>query len=438
MRIVIIGAGPGGLAAAHTLQAHCRPRPEIIILEAGDQAGGLASGFRGSPAWSWPLERYYHHLFTNDLDIIRFTRELGLDSMLEVHDPVTAYFHAGKAYRLDSVRHLLAFPHLAWPAKVRMGLVLAWLRGHPRLPWHRLDTVTAHQWLRTWMGPQAYATLWQSLLEGKFGARYRDISLAWFAARIRKRTPRLGYFRGGFQAWFDAVLDILQTQGVQTSFQTRVENITGKQGSLEIRTSRGTWEAQAVLHTGSPGLLAQMCAQLPDAYVRQVRRETYMGAVVLILALDRSVTDGTYWISIPANAGLPFLALVEHTAMISPVHYGGQHLVYLGAYVDVEHRYLHMDEADLTREFLQGLARINPAIEAASVRGSWLHRTAYAQPVPYPGAGQTRLPLRTPVSGLYLATMSQVWPWDRGTNYAVALGQEAARQMARDLVLASD
>jgi hypothetical protein len=40
--------------------------------------------------------------------------------------------------------------------------------------------------------------------------------------------------------------------------------------------------------------------------------------------------------------------------------------------------------------------------------------------------------LRTPVQGIYWASMSQVYPWDRGTNYAVEIGRRAARKVIED------
>ena len=101
MRIAVIGAGPGGLAAAHCLQSRFSPKPEILVMDGAVQAGGLASGFRGMPDWAWPLERFYHHLFTNDDHIINLTREVGLGDMLEVHAPATAYRFADVNYRLE-------------------------------------------------------------------------------------------------------------------------------------------------------------------------------------------------------------------------------------------------------------------------------------------------------------------------------------------------
>ena len=53
-RVAIVGAGVGGLAAAHDLlRAGC----QVEIYEAEAQAGGLAAGFR-APGWDWSVERY--------------------------------------------------------------------------------------------------------------------------------------------------------------------------------------------------------------------------------------------------------------------------------------------------------------------------------------------------------------------------------------------
>ncbi len=435
MRIAVIGAGPGGLAAAHYLQTRFVTKPEIQIIDGATEAGGLASGFRGSPAWEWPLERFYHHLFTNDDHIINLTKELGLEDLLEVHAPATSYHFAGQNYQLDSARHLIAFPYLSLPDKLRMGITLAYLRWHPRPPWSRYDAVTAETWLQSRMGVRAYEALWQPLLEAKFGGMYHDVALSWFAARIFKRTPQLIYFKGGFQVWADGLLEANRILGASVHLETRISKLTRTTGGWEIWAEGQTWNAEAVIFTGSPRMLCQICRDLPNSFREHVAKEQFMGAVVLTLATDRSLTNGTYWLSIPSNAGLPFLVLVEHTAMISREHYGGQHVYYLGTYVAQGHRYLTMDESELAQEFEAGLRQLAPEFKSNQVLGRWLHRTAYAQPVPVLGFGASRLPVQTPLDGLFLATMSQVWPWDRGTNYAVEIGQRAARLMGAQMQL---
>jgi hypothetical protein len=71
------------------------------------------------------------------------------------------------------------------------------------------------------------------------------------------------------------------------------------------------------------------------------------------------------------------------------------------------------------------------------VRKRWVFRTPYAQPIPFVNHSQNIPPLQTPLKGVFMANMSQVYPWDRGTNYAVQLGREVAALVQQSLT-ASD
>ena len=120
---------------------------------------------------------------------------------------------------------------------------------------------------------------------------------------------------------------------------------------------------------------------------------------------------------------------MEHTNYIDPVHYGDDHLVYLGDYPPPEHEYFHLSKEELLERFLPHLPRFNPDFDPAWVRQSWLFREKYAQPVPLPNQSQRIPDLRTPIPGLFWASMSQVYPWDRGTNYAVELGRTVSAML---------
>jgi protoporphyrinogen oxidase len=272
------------------------------------------------------------------------------------------------------------------------------------------------------------------MLEGKFGPHYREVNLAWFWARIYKRTPRLGYYRGGFQAFVDALATAVRSRGVSVETSTAVQRIEAlPTGGFQVQVAgRESFEADLVLSTVSPGLMQRLAPGLPAEYLSQLKQLKSMGAVVMTVALDRPLTEKIYWINVPKAEGLPFLALVEHTNMIDPVHYAGDHLLYIGDYLDPSHRYFEMDQEELLAEFLPVLSRFNPDFHPDWVTGAWLHRVKYAQPVPTTGYAQMIPDVRTPLPGLYFASMSQVYPWDRGTNYAVEMGRRVARMMQED------
>jgi protoporphyrinogen oxidase len=178
-----------------------------------------------------------------------------------------------------------------------------------------------------------------------------------------------------------------------------------------------------------------MAPELPPDYLGQLLRLKSMGAVVMTLALRQPLMaqTNTYWLNIPATSPdkqeneIPFLALVEHTNYIDKKHYGGDYLIYCGDYVTPDHPYFAMSQAELEKRFVAVLPKFNPAFQPQWVRKSWLFRARYAQPVPLVNHSQHIPDLRTPLTNLYFASMSQVYPWDRGTNYAVEIGRRVAR-----------
>jgi protoporphyrinogen oxidase len=276
--------------------------------------------------------------------------------------------------------------------------------------------------------------LWRPLLVGKFGEdNLNVVNMAWLWARLHARTTRLGTFTGGFQAFMDKLADVVRGQGSDirlNSAVTGIKSLPGGQIRLETASSSETFDA--VISTSSPALMAKLAPDLPADYSASLRALKSMGAVVLVLALDRQLTQ-YYWHSIPKEAGFPFLALVEHTNYMSPEHYGGDHLIYIGDYLDPSHEHFRLSAEELLERFLPSLPRFNPAFDRSWIKQVWLWKTPYAQPVPPVNHSRNIPPIRTPVKGLYFASMSQVYPWDRGTNFAVEIGRKVAGMVKEDL-----
>ena len=105
--------------------------------------------------------------------------------------------------------------------------------------------------------------------------------------------------------------------------------------------------------------------------------------------------------------------------------------MYCGDYLEAGHEYFSLTKEELLERFLPALARFNPQFNPEWVRASWMFRTNYAQPVPPVNHSSAIPELKTPMEGLWFASMSQVYPWDRGTNYAVELGYKVADLMIK-------
>jgi len=254
--------------------------------------------------------------------------------------------------------------------------------------------------------------------------------MAWLWARMHARTTRLGTFEGGFQKFANIFAVKLREQGVELRLGAKVESLKQNQAQIEVRSEKGVEAFDKVLVTTSPNLMAKLCPELPENYLKGLLELKSMGAVVMTLSLKHSISkEGYYWFNVPKEEGYPFLALVEHTNFVSSEHFGGDHIVYAGDYLELGHEYFSMSDEQLLERFIPAFQKFNPEFSRDWVKKIWVNKTNYAQPVPLVNHSKNVPAIQTPIDGLYFASMSQVYPWDRGTNFAVEIGRKAARMM---------
>lgn len=429
MRILIVGAGFTGLTAAHELT---QAGHQVTICEAAPQAGGLASGFQGDPEWQWPLERFYHHVFETDHDIKALVDTIGQSHKLFFQGPRSVQWWKDRTWAVDGPIKVLQLPLMPFLDRVRFGFSIAWLKYMVR-DWKPLERETASTWCRRVMGAKAYQAFIEPLLRGKFGPYAEQVNMAWLWSRFKARSFKLGYYHGGFQALADDLVEHLTAHNVRFHFGCPLTSITHDGNHWYATAAHGeVITSDAVLMTCGPEMLKRLVPALPQHYTAGLSKLHSLGAMVLTLALRQPLTNGDYWINTP-KPEFPMLAIVEHTNFVERSRYNGDTLVYCGDYVPADHAYMQMTTEQIIDTFVPALQKINPQFTRSWIKNAWVHREKYAQPVA-PVNHSSNIPsIRTPLQGLYWASMSHVYPWDRGTNFAVEVGQKAAHQMTSEL-----
>jgi protoporphyrinogen oxidase len=428
VRVAVIGAGVAGLTAGHQLAAAGHA---VDVYERWPGLGGQAATLDVGDGHR--LERYYHHLFTTDRHIAALYAELGLE--LEWRPSSVAMFAHGRSWPFTTPADLLRFGPLPPADRLRMGAAaVALQRIGRRAPFER---VTARAWIERYMGRAAWREVWGPMLRGKFGERADEIAMVWLWSKLRlrrgdgAREERLGYPVGSWEPLLEALRRSIEARGGRVLVDRPAVRIApdlevtfGVPGSFRAGHDPRRFEAAGrerydrVLATVPNDVFARMTA-LPDGSGIE-----YFAALCLLLELDRPF-GSFYWTNV-ADRALPFVGLIEHTNLVPPERYGGRRFLYVANYLPHGHELLELDAAALLERYAGGLRAVNPAFDPSWARRAWAFREPAAQPLVTVGYRDRIPPLRTPVPGLVLANTTQVYPEDRGTNYAVRLGTQAA------------
>ena len=436
MRVGIIGGGVGGLAAGYEF---AKAGHQVELFERAPFLGGLASTF---DVGGGLLERFYHHLFLSDVTIIDLLDELGLKDRLIWEDSKVGYFTHRRIFPFATPMDLLRFSPVGLIDRIRMGLVTLYIQRIKN--WERLEDTTAADFMRKWAGRRNYEEIWEPLLRGKFGRYAEQIAMPWmwskFATRVSSRKgilgrEKLGYIQGSWQLLIDALEQRITDMGgvVRTGVGvSRIETADGRVTGLTITGADGADETRdydVVLAT-VPSFLLPRLVDLPEDYRERVNNIDYEGAIAVIWVMNRSLSP-IYWLNIAA-ADIPFLLALEQTNLVPPSVYGGKHVLYTADYVTPEDSRWRLSDEDLIASYAGHLRSINPDFDLSWVERTYVHREGAAQPIMTTHFSDKIPPNRTPVEGLWLAAMSQIYPEDRGTNYSIRQGQEVARAMMTD------
>jgi protoporphyrinogen oxidase len=427
MHVGIVGAGVTGMSAADEL---ARRGVQCTIYEQGATVGGLAGSFVVGGTY---LEKFYHHLFTSDTAVAALIERLGLGDKLEWL-PTSNSFYANRIYRLSTPFDLLRFSHVSLVDRLRMGLM--YLSTRFVRDWRSLEEITAKGWLTRMAGRSGYEGVWQPVLRSKFGQHADRVAAVWIwnklklrgSSRGKAQEERLGYLRGGFGQAIDAWEAHLRASGVEILLDTAVDEVRIEDGVATGIVANGQYRTfDRVLVTVAPELFLRLAPGLPGAYRTQLQQIDYLANVCLVLSLDRSLSD-TYWLNI-GDPTIPFTGVIEHTNMQRPAAYGGAHLAYISRYLDADDPAYRMSAEELLTAYLPHLSKMFQGFSRDWVVQTWAWRERYTQPVIGLRYSQIKPAFRTPVDRLWLSCMAQVYPQDRGMNYAVVYGRRVVEKM---------
>ncbi len=419
MKTIIIGGGLAGLAAAYKLTG----TGEVLVIEKDAEPGGMASSYHINDYY---IEKYYHHIFTGDKELITLINELGLGQRLEWLRGSTGYYLDGRIYPMNTPLEILK----ALPLMDIIRLTGLVLRAKNIKDRSKYDDITAKDWIIDTAGESVYDNFFLPLLSSKFGDNREKVSAAWLLGRVQIRSnrgtkgERLGYMRGGFYALIEAMEKAVKERGGNI--------IKGTVSRIEVKDSRTAGvvvdgkliDCDSVISTVAPQVLEKML----DTSIPGLSLEiNYQGTACALFGLTERVMDDVYWLNIRGD--VPFGAVIEHTNFIPASDYS-EHLMYVTSYFQNSGSLLWKSgEEEVIELYLAGLEKLFPGFRK-NVKWWRLRRDVETAPVYEIGYGKKLLPYETTIKGLYLAGMfSEANYPERSMNGSIRAGFKCAESI---------
>ena len=423
-KIAIIGAGYTGLAMAKKLIENGF---DVTIFEKENDIGGIAQTVN---LYDKEIEKHYRHIFKSDKYVINLLKELNLLDKLKWIETKMGYYTNNSIYTFGTPISLLKFKPLNYIEKIRFGLSIINIRLIKN--YKNLEKYTAKEWIINNYGKKIYETIWEPLLNSKFGNEKEIISMSWLWGKICLRSSsstlngeKLGYLKGSYGLLTKKIEQYLKERNCKIYTNMLVENVLKKDNMWEINSGKIKEKFDVVVSTVAYPITQNIFHNyLDEEELEKINKLEYTCAKTLVLISKKSLTN-YYWINIGDNT-FPFGGVIEHTNMISKEEYNNKNIIYISNYMYKDQNLYKMQPKELINYYFPFIKKLNKNFKISDIEEVLCYEEDFAQPIIKKEYSEKILNSKLNAKGLYVAGMAQIYPEDRGMNYAIKIGEEVA------------
>lgn len=432
----VIGGGILGLTLAHEL---LKRGQQVRVWERAPTLGGLMGRTSFPELGDVECDRYYHAILSSDQTLMGLMDEVGVRDRVQMVATKMGFYHDGRCYPMSTPLEFMRFPPLSMVDRARLAYTILACRFIK--DWRALEQQPVAEWLEQLGGKRTLEHIWAPLLRAKFDGDFSNVPATYIWSRLVRTTDTrskdgsqelMCYLPGGYQELIDALANSVRAKGGMITTGATVAQVRVAGGEIVGLSVDGQDVAaeKVVITTQTPVARRLLPPEAAAVNERWGQLDGFLGIVCMLLVLRRSLIP--YYTLNITDASIPFTGVIETTNLIDPQHVGGYHLVYLPKYVAPGSPYATMPDEELKAAFLGYLRKMFPDLRDDDIAAVRIGRERYVEPLHPVGMTDRIPPLRSEVSGLYLANTGQIYPQLTNGESVCAFARKVAVQVAGD------
>ena len=425
---IVIGGGYTGLSVSTELIDHGY---KIQLFEKSNSLGGLGNTISLSNGFK--CESYYHHFFTQDLELIKYCERF-LDNYPNFHETKMSIFFKKCFYSWNGIIDLMSYPYINMLGKFRF-IFVTFLLSKGLLNSEFLDINPLSDGLKILYGEMAYESVWGPMLRGKFGDKTNIIPLRWMKGRLKQRIEsrkkgreKLGFLKGSLNILTEKIKNFILKNNSIISCQSEIMDIKflSKEKSYLIKYFDN--KSETIKETITKNIVLTIPNAEANSLIKNFQIDKkwsshkYFTAYCVLVEMNQSLSN-YYWTNI-ADEDIFFCGYIEQTNLTGKNEYGGIHLAYLTKYVYLENKTNCFSKEVLKKKAIFALKKLFPKKEIDKIVIN-LHVSIApnAQVITDFNFKKSDMKLLS-TRNIYLANMSNVYPDERSINNAIKVGKE--------------
>lgn len=379
------------------------------------------------------IEKHYRHIFKSDTYVIELLKELNLINKMKWNKTKMAYYSRNKGlYEFGTPISLLKYNPLTFVEKMRFGISIIKIKLIKN--YKNIEKYNVQEWMRKNCGNKVYEKIWEPLLISKFGNKKDKVSMAWLWGKINLRGSsadvdgeKLGYLEGSFEVLTNKIKEKLINKNCKIKLNTNVIKVI-KGDRYIVKTEKEEEEYDFVISTVSYNISLKLLEELLSKEEKKKMDDLkYTSAKTLMIYSKKQLTP-FYWINI-GDIEIPFGGIIEHTNMINVKNYNGTNIIYISNYMDKDDKMYKLSPEELFDEYYIHLKKVNKEFKREDILQIQCFEEDDAQPIITTNYSEKILNTQLAENKIFIANMAQIYPEDRGMNYAIKMGYEVAQKI---------